>query len=200
MQQEERTLDLSPVTLEGMHVRLEPLTKAHRDALVEAARDGGLWKLNVTRVPSQKTMAAYIDAALAARDEGRQLPFAIIHRGSGNVAGSSRFCHIEPADLRVEIGYTWLAATFQRTSLNTEAKLLMLTHAFETWGCVRVEFLTDVLNERSRNALVRIGAREEGVLRYHMIMPDGRYRDSVCYSIIAPEWAAVKAALRARLR
>lgn len=200
MQQKERTLDLSPVTLEGMHVRLEPLTKAHHDALVEAARDGELWKLNVTRVPSQKTMAAYIDAALAARENGRELPFAIIHRGSGNVAGSSRFCRIEPADLRVEIGYTWLAATFQRTSLNTEAKLLMLTHAFETWGCVRVEFLTDVLNERSRDALVRIGAREEGVLRYHMIMPDGRCRDSVCYSIIAPEWTAVKAALRAKLR
>ena len=200
MQQKDRTLDLSPVRLEGAHVRLEPLARAHRGGLVEATRDGELWKLNVTLVPSADEMAAYIDAALAARDEGRQLPFAVIHRASGNVAGSTRFCGIEPHYLRVEIGHTWLAASFQRTPVNTEAKLLMLTHAFETWGCMRVEFVTDVLNERSRSALARIGAREEGVLRYHMIMPDGRKRDSACYSIIAPEWAAVKAALRARLR
>lgn len=192
-------MDLSPVILEGLHVRLEPLASTHRDPLVEAARDGELWNLNVTRVPSPERMAAYIDAALADRAKGHALPFAIVHRASGKVAGSTRFCSIEPADLRVEIGYTWLAAGFQRTAVNTEAKLLMLTHAFETWGCIRVEFMTDLLNDRSRGALLRIGAREEGVLRHHMIMADGRRRDSVCYSIIAPEWPAAKAALRARL-
>jgi N-acetyltransferase len=200
MLQKERAIDLSPVTLEGARVRLEPLSRGHHDGLVEAASDGELWKLRVTLIPPPERTAAGIDAALEAWERGRELPFATVERGSGRVVGSTRFRNIEPSALRVEIGSTWLAASFQRTSINTEAKLLMLTHAFEAWGCIRVEFVTDILNEPSRRALARIGAREEGVLRHHMIMPDGRYRDSVLYSIIAPEWTAVKAALRAKLR
>lgn len=196
----ERNLDLSPVTLEGAQVRLEPMSRAHRDALVEAASDGELWKLRVTLVPAPGGMAAAIDDALAAWEQGHELPFVTVHRPSGRIVGSTRFRNIDDRARRVEIGSTWIAASFQRTAVNTEAKLLMLSHAFETWGCIRVEFITDALNDRSRAAIARIGATEEAVLRHHMVMPDGRIRDSALYRIIAPEWPAVKTALRARLR
>ena len=192
-------MEISPVVLEGQHVRLEPLSSAHQESLITAARDGELWNSTVTIVPSRDTIAAYIAAALNDQDQGRALPFVIIQKSSGQVVGSTRYFHIERDHRRVEIGYTWLAASAQRTPVNTEAKLLLLTHAFEDWRCIRVEFVTDFLNQQSRTAILRLGAKQEGVLRNHMIMPSGRYRDSVCFSIIEAEWPEVKARLKARL-
>ena len=190
---------VEPVVLEGTHVRLEPMTPAHADGLVAAARDGELWTIRVTNVPPPDGMAAEIDDALAAAARGEQLPLVTIDRTSGAVIGSTRFRAIDVVDRRVEIGSTWLAASRQRTAANTEAKLLMLTHAFETWGCERVEFLTDALNERSRTAIARLGARQEGILRRHKLMPDGRQRDSVIFSIVRDEWPDVRARLTGRL-
>ncbi len=171
----------------------------HHDRLVEAASDGALWELRVTTVPRPEEMAAFIEMTLVSRDHGLELPFTIVHRPSGHVVGVTRFLDIEPTNCQVEIGGTWLAASWQRSAINTEAKFLLLHHAFETWQCIRVQFVTDVLNDRSRAALLRIGAKEEGVLRNHMVMRDGRYRDSVCFSIIESEWPAVKTALQAKL-
>lgn len=197
---QEGKMEVCPVILEGRDVRLEPLSRAHEESLIAAAGDGQLWRSTVTVVPARDTMAAYIAAAIQAQAEGLELPFVIIRQSTGQVVGSTRFYSIERIHRRVEIGYTWLAASAQRTSVNTEAKLLLLTHAFENWRCIRVGFVTDVLNEQSRAALLRLGAKQEGVLRNHMIMPDGRYRDSVCFSIIEAEWSEVKAQLEARLR
>jgi len=192
-------MEISPVILEGRHVRLEPLSPAHEESLIAAAGDGELWNSTVTIVPSRANMAAYIASALNAQAQGRELPFVIIQKPSSHVVGSTRFFHIEPDHRRVEIGYTWLAASAQRTAVNTEAKLLLLTHAFDSLRCIRVEFVTDVLNQQSRTAILRLGAKQEGVLRNHMLMPGGRYRDSVCFSIIEAEWPEVKARLEARL-
>ena len=192
-------MEISPVILEGRHVRLEPLSPAHEESLIAAAGDGELWNSTVTIVPSRANMAAYIASALNAQAQGRELPFVIIQKPSGHVVGSTRFFHIEPDHRRVEIGYTWLSASAQRTAVNTEAKLLLLTHAFDSLRCIRVEFVTDVLNQQSRTAILRLGAKQEGVLRNHMVMPGGRYRDSVCFSIIEAEWLEVKARLEARL-
>ncbi|HLN98659.1 MAG TPA: GNAT family protein [Pyrinomonadaceae bacterium] len=192
-------MNISPVTLEGNDVRLEPLSPAHHDALVAAASDGELWNSTVTIVPSAASMAAYIAAALAGQAQGRELPFVILRKVSGEVVGTTRFYEIEKNDRRVAIGYTWLSAGAQRTAVNTEAKLLLLTHAFEVWGCIRVELITDELNQQSRTAILRLGAKQEGILRNHMIMPNGRIRDSVCFSIINVEWPKVKARLVERL-
>lgn len=188
-------MEISPVILEGQHVRLEPLSPAHEESLIAAAGDGELWNSTVTIVPSRANMAAYIAAALKGQAQGRELPFVTILKSSGQVVGSSRFYDIERDDRHVDIGYTWLAASAQRTVVNTEAKLLLLTHAFEDLRCIRVGLVTDVLNQQSRAAILRLGAKEEGVLRNHMIMPSGRYRDSVCFSIIEAEWPRVKARL-----
>ena len=193
-------MDISPVILEGQHVRLEPLSQAHEESLIAAAGDGELWNSTVTVVPSSATMAAYIAAALDAQAQGRELPFVIIRKSSGQVVGSTRFYRIERDHRRIEIGYTWLAASAQRSGVNTEAKLLLLTHAFERLRCIRVEFITDVLNQQSRTAILRLGAKQEGVLRNHMVMPNGRLRDSVCFSIIEAEWPDVKSRLEDRLR
>jgi RimJ/RimL family protein N-acetyltransferase len=192
-------MKISPVILEGQHVLLEPLSAAHEESLIAAAGDGELWNSNVTVVPTRATMIDYISSALNAQAYGRELPFVIIQRSSGQVVGSTRFYDIEPKDRHVEIGYTWLAASAQRTGVNTEAKLLLLTHAFEVWRCIRVAFITDVLNQQSRAAILRLGAKEEGILRNHMVMPGGRYRDSVCFSIIEAEWPEVKARLETNL-
>jgi RimJ/RimL family protein N-acetyltransferase len=192
-------MEVSPVILEGQHVRLEPLSPAHEESLIAAAGDGELWNSTVTIVPSRATIGAYIATALNAQAEGHAIPFVIIQKSSGKVVGSTRYFHIERDHRRLEIGYTWLAASAQRTQVNTEAKLLLLTHAFERLGCIRVEFVTDVLNQQSRTAILRLGAMQEGVLRNHMIMPNGRYRDSVCFSIIEAEWPEVKAGLQAKL-
>ena len=192
-------MEVSPVILEGQHVRLEPLSLAHQEALIAAAGDGELWNSTVTIVPSRETIASYIGTALNAQAQGHALPFVIIRKESGLVVGCTRFFHIERDHRRVEIGYTWLSASAQRTSINTEAKLLLLTHAFEFWRCIRVEFFTDFLNHQSRTAILRLGAKQEGILRNHMIMPSGRYRDSVCFSITEAEWPDVKARLKEKL-
>ena len=192
-------MEIAPVTLEGQHTRLEPLTFAHQEALIAAAGDGELWNSTVTIVPTRATMAEYIDAALQAQARGSELPFVIIRKATGKVVGSTRFYEIEPKDRRVAIGYTWVSLSAQRTAVNTEAKLLLLTLAFECWKCNRVESITDVLNQQSRAAILRLGAQEEGILRNHMVMPNGRIRDSVCFSIIIEEWPEVKACLEARL-
>jgi RimJ/RimL family protein N-acetyltransferase len=192
-------VNIVPVTLEGRHVRLEPLEQAHATALVDAADDGELWKSTMTVVPSRDTVAEYLATALESQAGGRELPFVIVHKPSSRIVGSTRFYNIERVDRNVEIGYTWVAASVQRTAVNTEAKLLLLTHAFETWHCIRASFITDVLNQQSRTALLRLGAKEEGVLRNHLIMPGGRYRDSVCFSIIESEWPAVKTRLEMKL-
>ena len=162
--------------------------------------DGRLWELPVTLVPSPSDVPAFIEAAAQGFASGRERPFAIIDKASGKVAGSTRFMNINATHRRVEIGYTFLGASFQRTHVNTSAKLLLLQHAFEVMGMNRVEFLTDVLNECSRNAIARLGARQEGLLRSHMIMREGRIRDSVIFSIVAAEWPAVCERLRERQR
>jgi len=192
-------MQIDPVTLAGQHVLLEPLTAAHADALIAAAADGELWNSTVTLIPSHANVDEYIDAALKEQASGRELPFVIINQSSRTVVGTTRFYDIEPNDRRVAIGYTWLSRSAQRTAINTEAKLLLLTHAFEGWHCIRVELITDFLNEQSRAAILRLGAKEEGVLRNHMIMPGGRVRDSVCFSIIDKEWPEVKARLQHKL-
>lgn len=181
-----------PVTLEGNFVRLEPLTIKHRDGLRDAIVDGELWKLFVTMVPHMDNIDDFIGNALVAHEAGDGIAFATIDKRSGNVAGSTRFMKASFPNKRVEIGFTFLGNSWQRTAMNTEAKLLMLTHAFETLQLNRVELLTDYLNRTSRQAILRLGAKEEGILRSHMLMPDGRVRDSVLYSIIRNEWAGVK--------
>jgi RimJ/RimL family protein N-acetyltransferase len=193
-------IEVFSVTLEGQHTRLEPLSLAHEGSLVVAASNGELWNSTVTIVPTRATMAAYIEDALAAQAQGSELPFVIIRKLSNEVVGSTRFYEIEGRDRRVAIGYTWLSVSAQRTAINTEAKLLLLSHAFDHWRCNRVEFITDVLNQQSRAAILRLGAKEEGILRSHMVMPSGRVRDSACFSIIIDEWPEVKARLENRLR
>jgi RimJ/RimL family protein N-acetyltransferase len=193
-------MNLAPVTLEGRSVRLEPLTSSHHAALCEVGLDPELWRLIPYRVSTEDEMRDYIDSALAAQAAGTAIPFATVERASGRVVGSTRFMNIDAANRRVEIGATWIAKPWQRTAINTEAKYLMLRHAFETLGCVRVELKTDALNLRSRQAILRIGAREEGALRQHMVTWSGRLRDSVYFSILDSEWAGVKAELEAKFK
>ena len=192
-------MNTEPLILKGDHIHLEPLTLSHERALVEVAADGQLWNLEVTFVPTEATMAAYIETALSAQAQGRELPFVIVHRASSRVCGTTRYRSMEPAHRRLEIGATWLGASWQRTVVNTEAKFLLLSHAFEQWSCLRVEFITDVLNQGSRKAIERLGAKQEGILRNHLLMPNGRRRDSVVFSIIEQEWPEVKAQLRRKL-
>jgi RimJ/RimL family protein N-acetyltransferase len=192
-------LILQPVTLVGRHVRLEPLTQAHHGALCAIGLDPELWELIPYRVSTHEEMAAYIQSALDAQDAGTALPFATVDAASGQVAGSTRYMNIDRANRRVEIGATWIARPWRRTSVNTEAKYLMLCHAFETLGCVRVELKTDALNQRSRTAIRRIGATEEGILRQHVITWSGRRRDSVYFSILDSEWPRVKQDLERKL-
>jgi RimJ/RimL family protein N-acetyltransferase len=192
-------MTVTPVTLEGRHVCLRPLSSSDTEALVEAANDGELWNSTVTVVPTRATIESYIAAALAAQARGTELPFVIVRTSSGRIVGTTRYYNIEPAHRRVEIGYTWLAASAQRTSVNTEAKLLLLGHAFEILQAVRVGFVTDVLNQQSRTAILRLGAKQEGILRNHMIMPNGRQRDSVYFSIIRSEWPEIKSGLELKL-
>ena len=181
-------------------MRLEPLTPAHAEALIAAASDGELWNTQVTIIPEPEGITDYIQAALDGQAQGRELPFVIIRKSSNEVVGTTRFYEISSLDRKAAIGYTWLAKSAQRTVINTEAKLLLLTHAFENWKCVRVELITDVLNEQSRAAIVRLGAKQEGILRKHLILPSGRVRDSVFFSIIDDEWPEVKERLQNRLR
>ena len=196
------TLKVEPVVLEGKHVRLEPLTLAHAENLARAAADGELWNSDVTIIPKPEGMKSYIEGALKGFALGFELPFAIVRKAGATtqVVGTTRFYEISSDDRKAAIGYTWLARSAQRTPVNTEAKLLLLTHAFETWKCLRVELITDVLNEQSRAAILRLGAKQEGILRQHLILPSGRIRDSVVFSIIDSEWLEVKTGLLNRLR
>ena len=209
-------MDIAPIILAGSEIRLEPLTLAHEQPLIDAASDGELWNTDVTIIPKSAGMKDYIQAALDGQVRGTELPFVIrryadippasAHTAADDAAndrdgivGTTRFYEIFPNDRKCAIGYTWIAKSAQRTSVNTEAKLLLLTHAFETWNCVRVELITDVRNEQSRAAVLRLGAKQEGILRKHLILPSGRVRDSVFFSIIDDEWPEVKNRLAARL-
>ena len=191
---------ITPVVMEGAHVRLEPLSRTHLPSLTEIGLDPELWRWTLTQIHSLADMAAYVDAALADQQHGRALPFATVERASGRVVGCTRFANFDRANRRAEIGWTWVARPWQRTPINTEAKYLMLRHAFESLGCIRVEFKTDALNERSRAAILRLGAVEEGVLRRHMVTVGGRVRDTVYYSVLDTEWPRIREHLEAKLR
>ncbi|KND55965.1 Acetyltransferase, including N-acetylase of ribosomal protein [Candidatus Paraburkholderia kirkii] len=182
----------------GERVQLRPLQRADRAALLDAAA-GALWNLSVTVVPSEDTIDRYVDTALAGREAGTVMPFVIVRRHDGRVVGSTRFWKIDRVNRKLEIGHTWLAASAQRTGCNAEAKFLPLAHAFETMHCVRVQFITDELNGKSRAAILGIGAKQEGIVRHERIVPDGRKRNSVRFSIIDDEWPGIKAMLRSKL-
>jgi RimJ/RimL family protein N-acetyltransferase len=188
-------LEIVPITIEGRHVRLVPLSAAHHDGLVAAARDGELWQLWYTSVPEPHDMAAEIERRLGLQSNGAMLPFTVLDRPAGRVVGITTNMNIDAANRRVEIGSTWYASRVQRTALNTEAKLLLLEHAFDTLNCIAVEFRTHFLNQQSRRAIERLGAKLDGVLRNHQRAKDGTLRDTCCYSIIASEWPAVRAHL-----
>ena len=192
-------MGVQPVTLEGSFVRLEPMTRAHVPALCEIGLDPEIWRWYVMPVRSAEEMAGVVETALKEQAAGATLPFVMVEAASGRVVGSTRYLNIDATHHRLEIGWTWLARPWQRTAINTEAKYLLLRHAFETLKCVRVELKTDSLNERSRAAILRIGAQEEGTFRNHMITESGRLRHSVYYSIVEAEWPVVKARLEAML-
>lgn len=190
---------IRPAALGGRYVRLEPMSLDHLTALTEAGADPAIWQwLSVTGA-TPEAMKVFVSDALEAQARGSAVPFTVFEQASGKVVGSTRFGAIEPAHRRAEIGWTWLNRRVQRTPLNTEQKYLMLRHAFETWGLMRVEFKTHALNEKSRRAIARIGAVQEGVLRQHMIGHDGRIRDTVYFSIIDRDWPAVKLGLEQNL-
>ena len=186
---------IEPVTLEGRLVRLEALSLDHVASLAEVALDPAIWNWTIARPTTIGELRSWAETALAGRDTGAELPFATIDQASGRPIGSSRYMNIVLEHRRLEIGWTWVAPPWQRTGANREAKLLMLSHAFDTLGCRRVEFKTDSLNEPSRTALLGIGAQFEGIFRNHMVMPEGRMRHSAYYSVIDEEWPAVRARL-----
>ena len=190
---------LEPVTLEGRYVRLVPLTPAHAAPLWEVGQEAELWRWTWSGVASEEEMRGYVDEALRLQAAGTSLPFATTEAATGRVIGSTRFGNADAAHRRVEIGWSWVARPWRRSPVNTEAKYLMLRHAFETLGCQRVEMKTDALNDRSRAAMLRIGARFEGIFRKHGITADGRVRDTAWFSIVDDEWPAVRAGLEAML-
>jgi len=187
------------VTLVDAHVRLEPLSPTHHDDLIEAVKDGELWRLWYTTVPAPDAMAGEIARRLGLREKGSMLPFAVIDPQSGRAVGMTTYMNIDAANKRVEIGSTWYAKSVQRSPLNTECKLLLLGHAFEKLDCIAVEFRTHFFNHQSRAAIERLGAKLDGVLRNHQRLKDGSLRDTCAYSIVASEWPAVRANLRWRL-
>ncbi len=187
-----------PVTLVGTHARLEPLSHAHLGGLTEAVTDGELWKLWYTSIPKPEDMAKEIDRRLGLQSKGSMLPFTVFDAG-GQVAGMSTYMNIDAANRRVEIGSTWYARRVQRTALNTQCKLLLLTHAFEKLDCIAVEFRTHFFNQQSRRGIERLGAKQDGILRNHQIAPNGTLRDTVVFSIIASEWPTAKAHLTFQL-
>jgi len=190
---------LSPVTLEGYGVRLEPLSSAHQDALAAAVADGRLWELWFTAVPEPQRTDVYIADALSGQQAGHMLPWAVKELTTGAIVGSTRYHDIAPRIDRVEIGYTWYAASWQRSHVNTACKLLLLAHAFEAVGCKVVGLRTDNFNFASQRAIEALGARKDGVIRHHQARRDGTVRDSVMYSILASEWPDVKRHLSTRL-
>ena len=190
---------IAPVTLEGRYVRLEPLTMAHHASLCEVAFEQEIWRWMLSDVATPGDVAQFISGALAEQSQGVSLPFATIDVAAGRAIGSTRYLNISAPNRRLEIGSTWVSANWRRTAANTEAKLLMLRHAFETLGALRVEFKTDELNTRSRTAILRIGAQFEGIFRKHMVMPNGRIRNTAYYSIVDDDWPGVKASLERML-
>ena len=192
-------MDLTPHPLTGTRVWLVPLSLAHLPGLCAVGLEPELWRFTPMQVSTPEQMRAYVEDALAAQAAGTALPFATVDAASGEIIGSTRFANASPPDRRVEIGWTWIGRDWQRTHANTEAKYLMLFHAFERLGCLRVELKTDALNERSRRAIQRIGAREEGTLRKHMVTASGRVRDTVLHSIVDDEWPAVRVRLEAMM-
>ncbi len=193
-------MNIEPLTLIGTRVILVPLSGAHLDGLASIATDRSIWEFAPEQVDDREKMEKYIDQALKEQADGRSLPFVTMLAETGEIVGSTRFGNIDPSHLKVEVGWTWITPKWQRSFVNTEAKLLMLAHAFEVWKCIRVEFKTDATNLRSRNAIVRLGAVEEGTLRQHMITESGRFRDSVYFSILDREWGPVKERLQEKLR
>jgi N-acetyltransferase len=193
-------MKIAPIVLEGETVKLAPLKLNYLDRLYEAANDESLWFWTVNVIKSKDDLRRYVETALREFESKISLPFVIKEKSTDKIIGSTRFGNIDIKNRKAEIGWTWINPRWQRTRVNTEAKLLMLTHAFEIWKCVRVELKTDALNEKSRNAILRIGAKEEGILRNHMITDTGRFRDTVYFSIIDSEWQTVKAVLNEKLR
>lgn len=184
---------ITPVILQGKHVRLEPLSESHISGLTEIGIGQSFWDFMLYgNIQTEEDMRNWVLDIRGRAEKGTDLPFAVIHLASGRVAGATRYLNIMPKDRGLEIGGTWYGADFQRTPVNTECKYLLLTHAFETLKCIRVQLKTDKRNERSQKAIERLGAKKEGILRNHMILPDGRYRDSVFYSILDTEWVDVK--------
>jgi N-acetyltransferase len=193
-------LEVRPVVLTGNHVRLEPLAEAHIHGLAEIGAGQTFWDFMLYgNINTVADMTNWVRDILSRAEKGTDRPFVVIHLASGRVAGATRYLNIMPKDRGLEIGGTWYGSEFQRTPVNTECKYLLLSHAFETLGCIRVQLKTDLRNERSQKAIERIGAVKEGVLRNHMILPDGRYRHSVFYSILDTEWPEVKKRLEGML-
>lgn len=188
-----------PVTLEGEVARLEPLAAEHHAELLDVALDPRIWEHGLSRIETGEDLREYMDQALREAERGSSLPFLIRERATGRAVGSTRFGTIDPAHRKLEIGWTWIAPAWQRTAINTECKYLLLSHAFEDLGADRVELKTDAKNTRSRAAILRIGATQEGILRHHMIAAGGRVRDTVYFSILAEEWPGVKAGLERKL-
>jgi RimJ/RimL family protein N-acetyltransferase len=186
---------ITPVTLTGKLVKLVPIALSHEQGLIEATQDGSLWQLWFTSVPNPEQVREFINTALDIQQANAALAFSIIELSSGRILGSTRFCNIDIKNRRLEIGYTWYRQSVQRSGVNTECKLLLLQHAFEQLQCIAVEFRTNWHNHQSRAAIARLGAKQDGILRQHQLMPDGQYRDTVVFSILNSEWPAVKSQL-----
>ena len=190
---------LQPVTLSGEHVVLEPLAQEHEEALSAAAADGKLWELWYTSVPKPEQVGQEIRRRLTLREAGTMLPFSVRQRSSDRLVGMTTYMNADAANRRVEIGSTWYAASVQRSALNTECKLMLMRHAFESLACLAVELRTHFMNRQSRQAIERLGAKLDGVLRSHMLLPNGTLRDTAVYSVVCAEWPAVKANLEWQL-
>jgi len=190
---------MKPVTLTGRYATLAPLAQEHLAGLRQAVADGELWNLFFTSVPRPEEMQAWLDDALALQAGNQALPFVILENFSGKIVGATRYCNLDLANRRLEIGYTWHAKSAQRTGINTECKLMLLRHAFEQLKCIAVEFRTDWLNHTSQRAIERLGAKRDALLRSHKIMPNGRVRDTVVYSILCAEWQGIEEHLRFKL-
>lgn len=190
---------IAPIVLRGTHAVLEPLAPGHRDAVLAAAADGALWRLWYTAAPGPESIDGWLEQALAQREQAGALPFVVRRAADGQVVGSTRLFNVDTANRRLEIGHTWYSASVQRSAVNTECKAMLLAHAFDTLGCIAVELRTHFMNRQSRAAIERLGARLDGVLRHHQRLPNGTLRDTCVYSIVAPEWPAVRENLRWQL-
>ena len=183
------------ISLESNNILLAPLEIEHKGALLRAASDGKLWELWFTSVPSKSTIDSYLDNALKQKENGTEYPFVVINKKNNEIIGATRFCKIQPENKRLEIGYTWYAKKHQRTGVNTDCKYLLLSYAFEKLNCIAVQFMTNSFNLKSREAIERLGAKQDGILRNHRLNSDGTYRDTVVFSITDQEWPNVKKSL-----